>query len=227
MDKQTKETTKELKAKKKQEQEEKELHDEEVLEELDIIEINADTISTEDGSEVYPWRLYIATEGDVITYSVYLYDDIREPMHYVKLFQIIRNLSTRCLLNIYINSPGGYLTTLVAFANILDETKAHVTMIVDGFADSAAAILAFVGDDVIIHDHASIMFHNIHSSGIFVQDGSRVKANIEAMLHIYKNLLIQYCSHVLTKQQIKNIIEQGSEYYFSGPELNKKLAQIS
>lgn len=198
------------------------------LEELDIVEITADPITTEESGEIYPWRLYITTEGPtVINYSLYLYDEIREPMHYVKLFQILRNFSTKCRLNVYINSPGGYLTTLVAFANLIDEirSKAHITMIVDGFADSAAAILAFIGDETIIHDHASIMFHNIHSSGIFVQDGSRVKANIEAMLHIYKNLVIKYCSHVLTKQQIKNIIEQGSEYYFSGTELNKKLKQ--
>lgn len=201
--------------------------DDDELEELDIIEITADPITTEESGEVYPWRLYITTEGNTVFYSLYLYDEIREPMHYVKLFQILRNISTKCKLNVYINSPGGYLTTLVAFANIIDEirSKAHTTMIVDGFADSAAAILAFIGDETIIHDHASIMFHNIHSSGVFVQDGSRVKANIEAMLHIYKNLVIKYCSKVLTKQQIKNIIEQGSEYYFSGPELNKKLKQ--
>lgn len=201
--------------------------DDDELEELDIIEITADPITTEESGEVYPWRLYITTEGNTVFYSLYLYDEIREPMHYVKLFQILRNISTKCKLNVYINSPGGYLTTLVAFANIIDEirSKAHTTMIVDGFADSAAAILAFIGDETIIHDHASIMFHNIHSSGVFVQDGSRVKANIEAMLHIYKNLVIKYCSKVLTKQQIKNIIEQGSEYYFSGPELSKKLKQ--
>lgn len=198
----------------------------EELEELNIIEIKSDPVMEEDAGEVYPWTLYITTDNDKLIYSLYLYDEIREPRYYAKLFQMIRKLSENCMLNVYINSPGGHLTTLIAFANIIEETNAYTTMIVDGFADSAAAILAFIGDETVIHDHASIMFHNIHSTGVFVQDGSRVKANIEAMLYIYKNLILTYCTYVLTKQQIKNIIEQGSEYYFSGVELNEKLKKM-
>lgn len=215
-----------MKEKQTKETEEQQKDEFDELEELNIVEIKSDPVTTEDSGEVYPWTLYISIEDeDKIIYSLYLYDEIREPRYYSKLFEMIRKLSNKCCLNVYINSPGGYLTTLIAFANIIEETKAHTTMIVDGFADSAAAILAFIGDETIIHDHASIMFHNIHSTGVFAQDGSRVKANIEAMLYIYKNLIQTYCTKVLSKQQIKNIIEQGSEYYFSGVELNKKLKQ--
>ena len=102
--------------------------------------------------------------------------------------------------------------------------KDTVTMYIDGFAESAAAILAFTGDELVIREHSSIMFHNIHTGGIILQDSGKIKANIESMHRVYKHMLETFCSSVLTSRQINNIIKKGSEVYYSGAELLKKLS---
>ena len=204
------------------EQKQSEEKDTEILNTL--VEIKSDPIVRDD-SEVFPWTLYITTTNDNnVVYSVYIYDEIYEPQYYSKLFEIIRNIKETEFLNVHLNSPGGSLYTLVAFVNVIQECLGKVTMIVDGFAESAAAILAFTGDDLVIREHSSMMFHNIHTGGMLLQDSGKVKANIESMHRVYKNMLLTFCTPVLSRRDIKNIIERGAEVYYSGTELLKKLS---
>lgn len=188
----------------------------------DLIEIQSDPITTEN-SDTYPWSMYITNQNEKKVYSVYIYNEIFEPSYYSRLFQLIRNLNETDQLHIHLNSPGGSLYTLIAFVNVIQDCKAHVTMIVDGFAESAAAVLAFVGDTTIVRVHSSMMFHNIHTTNLFLQDSGKIKANIEYLHKVYKNMLITFCSKILSKNDIKNIIENGAEIYFSGEEILKKL----
>lgn len=188
-----------------------------------IIEIRSDPV-IKDETENFPWTMYVSKNDNRNVYSLYLYDEIYDPQYYSKLFEIIRKLQENDALDIHLNSPGGSLTTLVAFVNVLQESDATVTMYIDGFAESAAAILAFTGDELVIREHSSIMFHNIHTGGIILQDSGKIKANIESMHRVYKHMLETFCSSVLTNRQINNIIKKGSEVYYSGAELLKKLS---
>ncbi|WP_380873605.1 ATP-dependent Clp protease proteolytic subunit [Sphingomonas sp. DBB INV C78] len=66
-------------------------------------------------------------------------------------------------LNVYINSPGGYVMEGLAIFNALNRAKADgrkVTTIIDGLAASMASVLAMVGDEIIMADNALIMIHN-------------------------------------------------------------------
>ena len=117
-----------------------------------IIEIRSDPV-IKDETENFPWTMYVSKNDNRNVYSLYLYDEIYDPQYYSKLFEIIRKLQENDALDIHLNSPGGSLTTLVAFVNVLQESDATVTMYIDGFAESAAAILAFTGDELVIREH--------------------------------------------------------------------------
>lgn len=190
---------------------------------FDLIEIKAESLKTEDGNEIFPWIMYINDSDPLKTvYSLYLYDIIVEPSFYVRLFEIMRKSKTEDLFKVYINCPGGSIATLIAFVNVIEECKANVDMYIDGFAESAAAILAFVGDHVIFGDNTGIMFHDIHTSVVNMQNTGIVKAGIDSMHKIYGNLLKKYCSNILSTKDIKDIMEKGTEIYFTGTELQKK-----
>lgn len=186
-----------------------------------IVEIKSDPY-VDGENEISPWTLYIKNSHE---YSLYIYSEIFDPIFYSKLFEIIRMLTENDTLHVHINSPGGSITTLVAFINVIQECEADVTMYIDGFAESAAAVLAFAGNKLIVSEHAGVMFHNIHTSSILMQDSGRVKASIESAQSIYKNLLTKFCSNVLSKGDIKNIIDRGTELYFTGQEIRKILSK--
>lgn len=202
------------------EQKEQELDNEKetLEEEFSLCEVKSDPIITEEG-EQYPWILY----NDSYCLSVYLYNDIFDPDKYTKLFAIIRSMDEDATIVFHINSGGGSLATLLSFLTVLRETQAYTIMCVDGMAMSAAAILAFAGDEIIVSPHASMLFHNVHADRSALQDGSRIKHSIDAMLKIYENLMHEYCSRILSDEDIESIVNRGSEFYFSGNEILEKL----
>ena len=155
-------------------------------------------------------------------YHIYIYSSIEEQHLYTDLFQIIRNCSNFDVIHIYINSPGGDICTLCSFASAIEESDAYVICHVDGDAFSAAFILAFMGDDVIISKFAQLMAHN---SSIAVSPINTVILDkyIQNSRYAYRKLFEEYCCKVLTKEEIDAIINNGEELHFSAEECNNRL----
>ncbi|MDR3353693.1 MAG: Clp protease ClpP [Synergistaceae bacterium] len=68
-------------------------------------------------------------------------------------------------LHVHINSYGGHVSAGFTVYSILKQHQAKVTVYVDGFALSAASVVAMAGDTVIMPGNAMMMIHN-PSSGI-------------------------------------------------------------
>jgi ATP-dependent protease ClpP protease subunit len=64
-------------------------------------------------------------------------------------------------INIFINSCGGSVFEGTAIYNQLKRHHAHKSVFIDGFACSVAAVIATVGDEVIMPRNAMMMIHNI------------------------------------------------------------------
>lgn len=67
-------------------------------------------------------------------------------------------------INIYINSYGGSVFETVAIYNQLKRHKAHKTVYIDGFACSAASVIAMAGDEIIMPRNTLMMIHNAATS---------------------------------------------------------------
>jgi ATP-dependent Clp protease protease subunit len=63
-------------------------------------------------------------------------------------------------IRLRINSPGGDVFAARAMAQALREHPARVEVIVDGYAASAASVVAMAGDHVAMADGAFVMIHN-------------------------------------------------------------------
>jgi ATP-dependent protease ClpP protease subunit len=72
------------------------------------------------------------------------------------------NLSS---IELHLNSPGGDAFDGVAIMNVLRDHAAHVTVIVDGLAASAASIIAMAGDTVVMGRGSQMMIHDAASIG--------------------------------------------------------------
>lgn len=64
-------------------------------------------------------------------------------------------------INVYIDSPGGYVNEGVTIYNQLRRHPAHKTVYVDGFACSIASVIAMAGDEVIMGPNTMMMIHNV------------------------------------------------------------------
>lgn len=63
-------------------------------------------------------------------------------------------------LTMRINSPGGDVFGAQAIVNAMRQSKARITVEIDGLAASAASVIAMAGDTVRISDGAMMMIHN-------------------------------------------------------------------
>lgn len=63
-------------------------------------------------------------------------------------------------ITVRINSYGGWVSEGVAIYNILSSHKARVITLVDGFALSAASVIAMAGDEIHMRPGSMMMIHN-------------------------------------------------------------------
>ncbi|MCT1577541.1 Clp protease ClpP [Oceanobacillus kimchii] len=62
-------------------------------------------------------------------------------------------------INVHINSGGGSAFDGIAIGNILKNHKAKVIIHIDGWAASAASIIAMAGDEIIMPSNTMLMIH--------------------------------------------------------------------
>ncbi|WP_102707010.1 head maturation protease, ClpP-related [Terribacillus saccharophilus] len=62
-------------------------------------------------------------------------------------------------IHVHINSPGGSAFEGVTICNLLRNHKAKIVVHIDGFAASAASVIAMAGDEIIMPENTMLMIH--------------------------------------------------------------------
>ena len=185
------------------------------------------------GEEYTPWAMYISDktgsvddypEYSYLDFSLYIYDSIIDPIYYAEVFHILRLAKPGDIMNIYINSPGGDINTLCSFAAALEETDAGIITHVDGSADSAAFVLAFMGDEIIFSEFSQMMSHNV-SMSTSRMDMANIEKYAKITKETYRGMLEKYCYRVLTEDEINNICENGMEIHLTSKECDERLTK--
>lgn len=63
-------------------------------------------------------------------------------------------------LTVRIHSPGGYAPDGIAIGNLLRNHRAKVRTVVDGYAASAASVIAIAGDEIVMCPGSQLMIHD-------------------------------------------------------------------
>lgn len=157
---------------------------------------------------------------------------------YRKLNDILIQANARNTVRFRLAGNGGRISTLIQLMNSIKETKAKTIMIVEGDVYSAHAMLALSGDQIIIKENVMFLFH--HSSalntdacdqydkdskdrGISMQQ--KCRNFVKNHLTIFQKYLINSLQHVLTKQEMKDMLE-GHDIIIPGDELRDRLQRL-
>lgn len=128
-------------------------------------------------------------------FHLYISGSIGEPENYTEIFQVLRCAGPNDVVNLYLNTPGGYFNTSVQFRAALLGTQATTIAHLEGECFSGGSIIALSCDDLVLHNHSILMLHT-YSGGswgkspdllrsVSFQDGW-IK---EAMQDTYENFL--------------------------------------
>lgn len=123
-------------------------------------------------------------------------------------------------VHVHINSYGGDVFAGVAIANILKNHKGKTIAYIDGLAASAASIIAFGCNEIVIPSNAYLMIHRV-SCGMFGNTDDFLR-QIEVMEKIEEGIINSYSEKALegvTREQIKDFM--FSETWFTGEDTAK------
>lgn len=151
-----------------------------------------------------------STQSVSTTYDIYLLDEVKRPYVYGELFKLLASVSERDQINFHLNNFGGLVHTGHQLIGAIKGCKANITMVVAAPVYSMAAILAVVGNDLIVKSPAFLMFHDYAS--VEAGKGHEMQAGIEAYKKYFSDLLTDYCHPFLSKDEIKTILAGGDTY---------------
>ncbi|MBX4205366.1 MAG: ATP-dependent Clp protease proteolytic subunit [Candidatus Doudnabacteria bacterium] len=120
-------------------------------------------------------------------------------------------------IKLYINSPGGVVTSAMAIYDTMQYVKADVSTVCVGQAASAAAVLLAAGapGKRIALPNARIMVHQVHISGGIGGQATDIEIQTREIVRIksqLNNILVKH-----TGQALKKIESDTDRDFFMGP----------
>lgn len=153
-------------------------------------------------------------------YEFYISGPIEGPEEYTEMFDKIRHATEMDIIKLYINSPGGSLSTAIQFLRVASESSAEIITSAEGECMSAATIMFLSGDSFEVTPHSMWMFHN-YSGGAFGKGGEMID-QLEFERKWSERLLKDVYKHFLTDAEITSMLN-NKDIWMDGEEVVQRL----
>jgi ATP-dependent protease ClpP protease subunit len=151
--------------------------------------------------------------------NVHIDGEILEPLYYREAFNVIRDASENDLINIYINSIGGDISTFIEFYNLISECNARVVAyLYMGY--SCAAMLALICPELVLTEFCSLLIHA--PSGEAIGKVGEIKSHGDFFKEWSEEIITSTYRGYLTDKEIEKVLE-GKEIWHDRKEIEKRL----
>jgi len=111
------------------------------------------------------------------------------------------------LINVYINSYGGFISEAWAIHNALKRQKAKIRTVCEGFACSAASLIFMAGDERIMLDTSALLIHNVQTFA--AGDYKKLQSEAEGAKKLNELGMQIYLEHVnLSKEELAAMMDK-------------------
>ena len=153
-------------------------------------------------------------------YEFYISGPIEGPEEYTDMFDKIRHANEMDVVKLYINSPGGSLSTAIQFLRVASESAAEIITSAEGECMSAATILFLSGTSFEVTPHSMFMFHN-YSGGAFGKGGEMID-QLQYERKWSERLLKDVYNKFLSEEEIQSMLN-NKDLWMDGEEVIKRL----
>lgn len=153
-------------------------------------------------------------------YHIRIDRDIEEPSRLQEEIVQIRQANENDIIHVYINSNGGYVSTLGSILSALEQSPASITCELELDAASAATFIFLSADNWIVSDNASMMIHEFQygTSGT----SSNIKRQVDHQTRQCERMVRKYYKHFLSEEEIEDVLS-GGEIYLNADEIMERL----
>jgi len=155
-------------------------------------------------------------------YHCYIHDEITEPADYSKLCLLLRTVEPDKQVYLYLNTPGGNLSSVLGIIDAMIACKADITAILSGTVSSGGTMLTMYADYIEVSPFVSFMIH-YYSSGLYGK-GNEIRDQVK---FIERHLPVTYQSiykQFLTPKEIKEVVD-GRDMWMGMPEIIDRWAK--
>ncbi len=111
-------------------------------------------------------------------------------------------------INVFINSYGGSVFEATSIQNQLKRHSAEVIVNIDGFACSAASVIAMAGDTVIMPSNTMMMIHNMWMSTSGNANQLRQDADVlDKMMEANRQVYLQKSNGKITEEKLIELLD--------------------
>jgi len=146
-----------------------------------------------------------------------LTQEIKGAFQYRELMQKLRDAGSGDDITIHLMGYGGDAMTMIQLINTIKDSKATVTMSVEGPVYSAHTMLAMSGDKLVIKPGVMFMFHDVQvgKGGTPYDDPD---PGMQATIALFHEVMINVAGDYLTTDELSTIFS-GGEVYISGEDM--------
>jgi len=153
----------------------------------------------------------------------YLNGEIGDAGEYAEMIHRIRTSTENDVIEIHLNTPGGDLDTGVQLINAIKSSAAYVITVIDSRAHSLGTLLFLSGDEQLVHDNCTMMFHNF-SSGTYGK-GNEQQAELDTIIKWFNKLIRKVCHPFLDSEEIGRILK-GEDIWMDTDEIRRRLKRM-
>lgn len=103
---------------------------------------------------------YVKPDGKQLNYQSYTWERVESNTSQRYFVENLKDAKEGDTITLYINSMGGSVKEAVGINNILRRCPATVVAYIDGFAASAASVIAVAAEKVVMPRNTTMMVHN-------------------------------------------------------------------
>lgn len=149
---------------------------------------------------------------------ILLYGDIGDYSDGVRSADVVKELMEMEAeyghIDVRINSNGGDVYAGISIFNALRNSRADITIYIDGIAASMASVIAFCGKPVFMSRYARLMVHSIEGGAYGNKEAlDRCIKEIESLEDILAGIYADRCHR--TKEEIKATYFDGAEHWLT------------
>lgn len=186
---------------------------------------NEDSLDAKNNDDDFKSQFYQYYELTSVARNLlfYISEAIDDPRYYVDMIHRIKSASSRDVIYLYINSPGGSLSTGVQLINAMHSSQAKTVTVLEAEASSMGAIIFLAGDEFIVNDNCLIMFHNFN--GVIGGKGHEVLAQATATVDWYSKIMKKICYPFLSLEEISKVLK-GEDIWLHSEEIRIRLTKM-
>lgn len=179
-------------------------------------------VSKKDPYKRRPYYTYVQ-RFEIQQTHFYLSDGIGDPGLYVDMIHRINTANPNDVIYIHLNTSGGNLNTGVQLINAMQNSQAKIVTVLDATAYSLGTLIFLSGDEMIVHDHCLIMFHNFR--GGVIGKGQELAAELDATIKWFAALAKKIYVPFLSEDEFDRII-RGEDIWMRSPEIRTRLEKM-